>query len=465
MCALLDGTKLLRSRSLQQLVSLILLSVSCLTFSWIAFFNRAPLVFPDTIAYATAALRNEVPGMFSGFYSYLIWPLHFGISLWPVVIAQGAMLAHLVFLFGRVVSQGTIGSSALLFIAVALSLLSSLPWLSGQIMPDVFSAVLAMGLFLHCFCFDQLSRGQQVYVFSLTTIAIATHLSHVPIALGILFLCLLLRKLLHSRCDGLVRPATLMSLPVCMAISLMLVLNWSYSREARLARHSNVFLLAKLLDEGPALLHLNKACPEADYRICEFLDDLRGLTHDDLKWGWNSPFRKLGFDDLEPEARLIVLATVKEYPLVLFRNAMRDTGRQLAKFRTGEGLTPEFARLVAPHLGDTFSSEVESQILTSRQSEGRLAVSEWNRLHTLAAFLGLLSCIGSFSMARLRLPAPLVAWSILLPLAIVWNAIVTGTLAGPYDRYLARISWLLPYTGLLIMCCLCILSKPQTRLH
>jgi hypothetical protein len=72
MGALVDGTKLLRSRSPQQLVSLILLSVSCLTFSWIAFFNRAPLVFPDTIAYATAALRNEVPGMFSGFYSYLI---------------------------------------------------------------------------------------------------------------------------------------------------------------------------------------------------------------------------------------------------------------------------------------------------------------------------------------------------------------------------------------------------------
>lgn len=51
------------------------------------------------------------------------------------------------------------------------------------------------------------------------------------------------------------------------------------------ARNSNVFLLAKWVDEGPALTYLTRACPTAGYALCAHLEELKGLTHDDLKWG------------------------------------------------------------------------------------------------------------------------------------------------------------------------------------
>jgi hypothetical protein len=32
---------------------------------------------------------------------------------------------------------------------------------------------------------------------------------------------------------------------------------------------------------------------------------------------------------------------------------------------------------------------------------------------------------------------------------VVWNATVTGGLSGPYDRYLARVIWLLCFAALI----------------
>jgi hypothetical protein len=116
--------------------------------SWVALFNRAPLVFADSLGYATAAFRGEFPGLFSIFYSVLILPLHQGITLWPVVFVQGAILAHLLYLTTRCVSDGSISKLATLMIIAGLCIFSSLPWITGQILPDVLSPVLLLGMFL-----------------------------------------------------------------------------------------------------------------------------------------------------------------------------------------------------------------------------------------------------------------------------------------------------------------------------
>ena len=127
-------------------------AISILGLSWVALFNSSPLVFSDSIAYTTAALKGEVPGLFSVFYSYLIVPLHGGISLWPVVFAQAAMMAHLIHLVIRCSSDAVPSKSVTLFAIALLCLFSSLPWVIGQVMPDVFTSVLVLGIYLLAFC-------------------------------------------------------------------------------------------------------------------------------------------------------------------------------------------------------------------------------------------------------------------------------------------------------------------------
>src|SRR3954467_4061437 len=93
-------TSSLQLRTMKSAVSVSIISGFLL--SWVAVLNHAPLVFADTIAYATAAFRNEVPGLFSFYYSLLILPFHNGVTFWPVVIVQGALLGHLIYLVARI---------------------------------------------------------------------------------------------------------------------------------------------------------------------------------------------------------------------------------------------------------------------------------------------------------------------------------------------------------------------------
>ena len=334
--------------------------------------QQAPLVFADTLGYATAALRREVPGLFSIFYSVLILPLHQGVTLWPVVFVQGAMLAHLLYLTTRCVSGSSISKPETLLIISRLVRLFK-PAMdhrsdyAGCVLPR-----LLLGMFLLAFCNDQLRRGELFYVGRLMTAGITTHFSHVPIAFGLIFLWFGLR-LIFGQNTARIRPwAALLLIPFVVAVCSMLAVNWVDSRAIGFARNSNVFLLAKWIDEGPALSYLRRACPTAGYALCAHVEELEGLTHDDLKWGWNSPFKKIGtFDELEPEARSIVWATLRAHPLEIVQRAIvmpptasAISGRRWAISRFREnGCRASGANL--------WSWDVAKSLIQSRQGEGR----------------------------------------------------------------------------------------------
>jgi hypothetical protein len=436
--------------------TIVFVLVSSVMLSWVALYNHAPLVFSDTIAYAAAPLRGELPGFVSPYYGLLILPLHQGITLWPVVFAQGAMLGHLLYLVIRCVSDGSIENRHKILVVIAgLSLFSSLPWITGEILPDVFTPVVMLGIFLQAFCTDQLKHGERWYIAILTTIGIAVHISHVPIALGLIVLVLFLQRKFAPAHVRLSRLALLV-LPLFIAVGSMLAVNWYHSRVLSLAKNGNVFLLAKWADEGPALSYLEQSCPTVKYELCAYLGDMRGLTHDDLKWREDSPFTKVGssLDELEPEARRIVWGTLKTYPVEIFCRSMKDAGRQILRFQAGDGLTPGYARLVAPTLGEVFSPAVERSVLESKQGQGRLPIAEFRLLHMVGIIFGLILCLWSFFAWRGLLPTRLIALQIFVVAGIVLNAIVTGALSGPYDRYLARVIWLILFVGLVSICCI-----------
>jgi energy-coupling factor transporter transmembrane protein EcfT len=236
------------------------------------------------------------------------------------------------------------------------------------------------------------------YIAILTTIGIAVHISHVPITLGLIVLVLFLQRKFAPAHIRLSRLALLV-LPLFIAVGSMLAVNWYHSRVLSLAKNGNVFLLAKWADEGPALSYLEQSCPTVKYELCAYFGGMRGLTHDDLKWREDSPFTKVGssLDELEPEARRIVWGTLKTYPVEIFYRSMKDAGRQILRFQAGDGLTPGYARLVAPTLGEVFSPAVERSVLESKQGQGRLPIAEFRLLHMVGVIFGLILCLWSFS--------------------------------------------------------------------
>jgi hypothetical protein len=439
------------ARSVKTASSVIVVgAISVLGLSWVALFNSSPLVFSDSIAYTTAALKGEVPGLFSVFYSYLIVPLHGGISLWPVVFAQAAMMAHLLHLVIRCASNTPPAKSATPVGIALLCVFSSLPWVIGQVMPDVFTSVLVLGIYLLAFCSYALSRNELIYVAILTAVAITTHLSHVPIAIGLAIICWVSQCAIKGISMSTKRFAILIAAPVAIAVAAMFAVNFVSAGQWKLARNSNVFMLAKWIDEGPALSHLERNCPDAQYALCDYVEELKGLTHDDLKWGGHSPFHKMGgFDSLEPEAELIVRNTFLEFPMEIIALATFDFLKQMTRFGAGDGLTSTYAKLVAPHLNGLYDPAVESAVLNSRQAHGTLPIEEFRALHLAALAVSLIFCVICFVFWRGTLPTRLKGLYLYLPFAIVWNAAVTGGLSGAYDRYLARVVWIIPLVAVI----------------
>ena len=423
-----------------------------LILSWVALFNGAPLVFADTAAYATDALAHVISGLFSVFYTYLILPLHQGISLWPVVFAQAAIVTHLLYLTARCVCGGAIGRLETLAIVAALSIFSSLPWVAGEVMPDVFSPVLLLTVFLLAFCISELAVWELLYVAILTAIAITAHFSHVPIAAGLILLAFGARLVFVRDRAPSGWMSALVIVPFVAAVSAMVTVNWLDTGKVGLSRNTNVFFLAKWLDQGPALRYLQDACPDAGYELCAQLAALPGLTQDDLKWAPNSPFTKIGsFDDLEPEARRIVSATLTAYPLAILKNALLDTGRQLLHTATGDGLSADFASIVADSVRPVFSdgADVADSLLQSRQGKGELPVQEFRFLHRGFLTLALGFMAWALFARRRYLPAKLVLFAAFVAAGLLVNAAVTGGLSGPYDRYFARVVWLIGFVALL----------------
>ena len=425
------------------------LLLASILLSWVALFNGAPLVFSDTISYSTAAFEGEIPGLFSIFYSAFIFPFHLGLTFWPVVFIQAAILAHLLYLTARAVTHGKISHFDMTVIVFALAVFSSLPWVTGEVLTDVFTPVVLLGFFLLAFAENDLSRTELIYVGILTTFAISTHLSHIPIAAGLVLLCFGLRVFVSGKGKRIWRWTARLVLPLLVAVASMIAVNVLNSQSFVLARNSNVFLLAKWIDEGPALAYLGDSCPEAGYALCGYLAELEGKSHDQLKWSGESPFRKIGtFDELEPEARAIVRGTFYSHPQEILRKSLIDAGLQFTRFQAGDGLTQEFARWVGEHVGRVYGEEVGRPFLVSKQARGDLPVALFRKLHLIGlAIMGAL-CLGCLRRRHLLTPE----WSrlfLFVFVGIVWSASVTGALSGPYDRYLARIIWLLCFVGLI----------------
>jgi hypothetical protein len=145
-------------------------------------------------------------------------------------------------------------------------------------------------------------------------------------------------------------------------------------------------------------------------------------------------------------------ATLLAYPVDFLQRAMLDAGRQLVRFQAGDGLSRDFARLVAGHLAPVFGPEIETSLVQSKQGRGELPIAEARQLHVAGLIFTVGIWLWSLKARRQVLPRSLIALYVFLLLGIVWNAIVTGALAGPYDRYLARVIWLVCFAALIAFC-------------
>ena len=72
-------------------------------------------------------------------------------------------------------------------------------------------------------------------------------------------------------------------------------------------------------------------------------------------------------------------------------------------------------------------------------------------LHFSGLSVALIIIIFATLCLRERLTSNMLCFLGFLVVCFLWNAIVTGGLAGPYDRYFARIIWIAVFAGEIIV--------------
>jgi hypothetical protein len=164
---------------------------------WPALLNGYPLVFSDTGTYLAQAIEHHLGWDRPVFYCFFLLALHWIRITWPAVIVQTLLTAHTLYLVRRCL-LGRRDPWQLLPMTLVLAIGTSLPWFAAQLMPDIFTPLLALTLALLILVPERLGRWERVWLSLFATFMIAAHQANLPLSIGMIAVLLPLRRRLGA---------------------------------------------------------------------------------------------------------------------------------------------------------------------------------------------------------------------------------------------------------------------------
>lgn len=399
-----------------------------------ALWNGFPLIFPDTGGYLTRPLEGTLDLGRSALYGlFLVAGIPF--AFWPVVIIQSALTVWLVVLSLRALGYG--GRPWLAFAVVALlSVATSLPWLAGQLLPDIWFPAAVLALFLLAFCSARLAPWERGLLIGVIAFASASHMAAAGLCVGLLAALWLI-----GRAPALELPKLRLvfaAAAVAAGVLLCPVSNWAITGKFAFTPGGSSFLFGRLVEDGIVARYLEDRCPDAALRLCAYKADIPDDA-DDWLWDPDSPFRKLdGWEGIGDEERDIILATLARYPLLHLTAAVSDIFDQLTSFQTEISLDDNLPTIAA--MAD-WTPQLSPQLMAARQQNGGIDVNSLNLVHVPVAALAMLGLIAAVIFRhRLKLPPDLNALAVVVLMSLVINAAICALFSHPVDRYQSRLT-------------------------
>ena len=403
--------------------------------AWPALLNHYPILFSDTGGFLEQALMPDPGWDKPWIYGPFLTPFHLRLSLWPVPFAQALILSATLWLAQIPLYQPT--ALRHLAITATLALGTAAPWFAATLMPDILAPIAVLGLW----CLARPQRWPTLaWLLPVTTIAIASHLAHLPLAAACIATLTVLGP---NRAGTLARTAS----PLLAALALLLATNAHFHNRLAISPYGAPFALARLIADGPARLTIAEHCAAhpGSWRLCAWQDRLP-TDSDAFLWDPYGPVWADSFGPLRiaPEAAEIVRETLLTHPGATLAAAARNTARQLTLTSIGDTLVPDHLQIaIVPRLEVYFPVGEAADFQRSRQANGTLdnAAAPFRPIHTAMLILGTLAT--ATLATRWRQNYPLATLAALTLVALLANAAATGALSGPHDRYQARIAWLI----------------------
>ena len=434
----------------QEVKYFLLLAISSYMLLWVAVFNGYPVFYPDSGQYLWVSFDLQPPMYRTISYSIFIRLVSFGTSPWLVVIAQSVITVFILqSVFNFIVRQSAPserGGLVFLGLMVFLAFGTTLPWFVGQIMPDVFTGLSLLSLFLLLYD-SKITLERTVLISAVLCISIGTHITH------LLTVTLLLLAIFALRTFGAFREfwptRSIKGIVACvlvpiMAITVLLALsNWRSGFGFTLSPGKPVFLFGRLIESGLAADYLQQRCEIEQFTPCKYLHNLP-KTSEEFLWGLHPLLKEMGgWSGATGEASRIVSATIRQYPVRFVVACVRQMFRQFFAFTAGSGnysirSGPEFEGFRELYPGDV------PKYLLSRQSIGKLAMDAYRVTPVYTAVFWCSFGVSLTALFTRRLRVRMANQLFVLTLIFLFaNALTTGALAVVNDRYQARASWLM----------------------
>jgi hypothetical protein len=424
--------------------------------------NRAPLVYPDTRSYylggraaidkvaslfaanapvsdgeSVEATLQTARGVRSAYYSLFTYIPTVLVSLWLVIVLQAIIVAAVLRLLFRVACPGRKRWEATAFIA-ALAALTTVSWATSNVMPDIFTSVMVLGIGVTIVYWDQLHTLSRWAAFFAIAGSLVMHTANLMIAIGLLIVsaAVINRHVWLDRARyALTSGAILAGIASMLIVGIVGFHQWSITPQ------SPPFLLARSIQDGPGRLYLQKHCPEIGLTMCRHLDKL-DLDASSFIWDQQGVYSAVSPEEeaqLRAEDKRIYIGAAFEYPWMQAVAMARNAGLQLITFSVHEYYIPSWAVYnendMILHMPDQAPWQTGLSIVEYAVVIGSLGYIFVTWRHD--------------SNSSRELPRSLKHLAIMVIAAVLLEALA-GALSEPAPRYEARVIWLIPMTALLI---------------
>jgi hypothetical protein len=325
-----------------------------------------------------------------------------------------------------------------------LAATTSLPWIAGIVLTDIFAGTAVLALYLLLFAPAALSRRETTGLVLLVGFSAATHSATLAVLMAIVAAAALARLFLRDLLPlaALGRGAGALVLGVTM----LLGANFALSGQLAWTPGGYGIVFARMMEDGIVARYLQDHCPNPKLRLCPYRSKLPS-TADQFLWA-GGPFDELGgFAGLGDEMRTIVLESLVEYPAAQMETAIAASAEQLVKVANGEGVITQLWHTYG--IIERYMPAVVPAMRAARQQHGEVSFRALNKVQVPVALISMLLLpvivlAGRGEYGDLRLLAATVI------VALLANAVVCGVLSNPHDRYGARLAWIATFAVALV---------------
>ena len=406
-------------------------------------------------------------GARSKFYAVPFYLLGSAFTLWSIAAVQALITAWILWVTATTVLPNA-RPLAYLGLVAALTAATSAPFYAAFLMPDVFAAfgMLAVALLL-CF-YDRLTRARRIGCAVLLAAVVLVHLSNGAVLAAMLVGAAVATRVLLPRAR-VARGAGVAAAALVCAAGLAAVSDLGMRHIFGQPVRPPPFVQARVIADGPGQVFLREVCGQRDFVACRY-KDLKVEHADDIMWpdvSWGGlplvtdPAERRRFLDEEPA---VVFGTVLHHPWAQLRASLRNAFYQIQRFGIAGDMSGALLGIL--EVGSDRTMRV-LQIVPNIQPclvDGGRSCDHRAVLRALSdvQFVVVLGALAVLALRVVQWLRPggsdeaaddkrrLALFALVLLGGVTLNAVICAVLAAPWDRYQARVVWLLPMAAVLL---------------